>query len=289
MTQRDIKKAVILAAGYGTRRLPVTKTVPKEILPIADKPAIQYIAEEAVSSGIEEILIVLSRNKECIRRHFQKYYEQEEFLKLLNRAEELKAVSMDHIKAEITYVYQDEMNGSGAAIELCGDFAEGKPFAVLFGDDIIYNPQDPCISQLIRAYRKYGKIIVGVQAVPEKTARKCGVIDKGRTDGRATEIKSLIEKPPIEVPLASPLASLGRFILTPDIFGALKRAPRRKNEIYLTDAIDILSKEKGAYAYEFEGIRYDIGDRTGFIIANIEYGLRDCRISQDLREYLSRP
>ncbi|MDR3293904.1 MAG: UTP--glucose-1-phosphate uridylyltransferase [Clostridiales bacterium] len=282
---RAITKAVIPAAGFGTRFLPFTKSVPKEMLPIVDKPTIQYIVEEAVASGIREILIILNRNKKCIEDHFDKAYELEETLKKFNKLDELRIVSMNHIDAEFTYVRQKEMHGSGAAVALAKNFADNEPFAVLFGDDVIYHAR-PCIKQLMDAHENTGLTIVGVQRVDDATARKCGVIQKGAVKGRYTEIKGIVEKPSEKDGLPSNLASLGRFILTPDIFDAIGRAPLKNNEVFLTDAINLVAHEIGAYAYEFEGTRYDLGDKTGFLIANIEYGLRDKNTGEKLKKYL---
>jgi UTP--glucose-1-phosphate uridylyltransferase len=286
MNNLTVKKAVIPAAGFGTRFLPVTKSVPKEMLPIVDKPAIQYIVEEAVEAGIREILIIINRGKKCIEDHFDKNYELEDVLKRFNKLDELKIVSMSDLDAEFSYIRQREPRGSGAAVGLARSFAGGKPFAALFGDDVIYNDGKPCIAQLIEAYEKTGLTVVGVQNVSDETALKCGVIKKGAVKGRYSEIKGIVEKPKSKADMPSNSASLGRFILTPDIFDAIERTPLKNNEIFLTDAIDIVAREVGAYAYEFEGTRYDLGDKTGFLIANIEYALRDKKIGGEIRKYL---
>ncbi|MDR2046413.1 MAG: UTP--glucose-1-phosphate uridylyltransferase [Clostridiales bacterium] len=287
MDKLTVRKAVIPAAGFGTRFLPITKSVPKEMLPIVDKPAVQYIVEEAVDSGIKEILIIANRFKRCIEDHFDKNYELENLLKRFDRTDDLKTVLMSHLDAEFTYVRQKEMRGSGAAVGLARSFVKDEPFAVLFADDVIYNANKPCTRQLIEAYEKTRLSVVGVQSVSDKTALKCGVIKKGAVKGRYTEIKGIVEKPSDINALPSNLASLGRFVLTPDIFDALERTALRNNEVFLTDAIDLVAREAGAYAYEFEGERYDIGDRVGFLIANIEYGLRDKRAGGELKKYLS--
>jgi UTP--glucose-1-phosphate uridylyltransferase len=286
MNDSTVKKAVIPAAGFGTRFLPVTKSVPKEMLPIVDKPAIQYVVEEAADSGIREILIIINRGKKCIEDHFDKNYELEDVLKRFNKLDELKIVSMSDLDAEFTYIRQREMRGSGAAVRLAKSFAGGRSFAVLFGDDVIYNDGKPCTAQLVEAYEKTRLSVVGVQNVSDETALRCGVIKKGAVKGRYTEIKGIVEKPSDKNAMPSNLASLGRFILTPDIFDAIERTTLRNNEIFLTDAIDIVAREMGAYAYEFEGRRYDLGDKAGFLIANIEYGLRDKKIGGAIKEYL---
>jgi UTP--glucose-1-phosphate uridylyltransferase len=286
MNNLTVKKAVIPAAGFGTRFLPVTKSVPKEMLPVVDKPAIQYIVEEAAESGIREILIIINRGKKCIEDYFDKNYELEDTLKRFNKLDELKIVSMSGLGADFTYIRQREPRGSGAAVGLARSFVGGEPFAVLFGDDVIYSDGKPCVAQLIEAYEKTRLSVVGVQNVSDETALKCGVIRKGAVKGRYSEIKGIVEKPPNKAAMPSNLASLGRFILTPDIFDAIDRTPLRNNEIFLTDAIDIVAREAGAYAYEFEGTRYDLGDKAGFLIANIEYGLRDKKIGGTIRKYL---
>ncbi|MDR1939689.1 MAG: UTP--glucose-1-phosphate uridylyltransferase [Clostridiales bacterium] len=288
MRDRSVKKAVIPAAGFGTRFLPITKSVPKEMLPIVDKPAIQYIVEEAVDSGIREILIIINRSKKCIEDYFDKAYELEDILKRFNKIDELKIVTMSRLAdVEFSYIRQREMRGSGAAVGLAKSFVGDEPFAVLFGDDIIYCGDRPCTGQLIDAYQKTGLTIVGAQNVDDETALKCGVVKKGAVKGRYTEIKGIVEKPSDKNALPSNLASLGRFVLTPDIFDALARTPLRNNEIFLTDAIDIIAGEAGAYAYEFEGKRHDVGDKAGFLIANIEYGLRDKNVGAALKKYLN--
>jgi UTP--glucose-1-phosphate uridylyltransferase len=286
MSNLTVKKAVIPAAGLGTRFLPVTKSVPKEMLPVVDKPAIQYIVEEAAAAGIREILIIINRGKKCIEDHFDKNYELEDTLKRFNKLDELKIASMSGLDADFTYIRQREPRGSGAAVGLAKSFVGNEPFAVLFGDDVIYNDGKPCIAQLVEAYEKTRLSVVGVQNVSDETALRCGVIKKGAVKGRYTEIKGIVEKPANKESMPSNLASLGRFVLTPDIFDALDRTTLRNNEIFLTDAIDIVAREAGAYAYEFDGTRYDLGDKAGFLIANIEYALRDKKIGGTIRKYL---
>lgn len=275
-----LRKAVIPAAGLGTRFLPITKGVPKEMLAIVDRPALHYIVEEAVESGLTDILIIINEGKDAINNYFgnNPIYEKLKHHANLTALEELLS------KANISYALQKVLNGNGAAVQLAEEFAAGEPFVVLFGDDIIHNPGNPCAKQLADAYYKTGKTILGVQEIPPADAVKYGVVKKGKEDGRFCEVLGIIEKPPIDK-LPSNLCSLGRFLLKPNIFDALCRAPLKNNELYLTDALDIIAREEGVIAYNFEGRRYDIGDKFGFMQANIEYGLRS-GYGDKLKDYL---
>ena len=281
-----IKKAVIPAAGFGTRFLPATKAIPKEMLPIVDTPTLQYVVEEAVNSGITEILIILGKNKKCIEDHFDRSVELEQLLERTKKHEYLKQVRDISNMAHIYYVRQKEMNGSGMAVLEAEAFVGNEPFAVLYGDDIIYNPQKPCLKQLIEAYDTTGKIILGCQDVPKEEASKYGIIKPGASKGKYTEVIKLVEKPKIEE-LPSTLASIGRYILTPDVFDILKHTPAMPNgEVCLTDAIQTIADTTGAYAYTFDGRRYDVGDKLGYIQATVEYGLRDEKLKEGLKQYL---
>ena len=281
-----IKKAVIPAAGFGTRFLPVTKAIPKEMLPIVDTPTLQYVVEEAVKSGITEILIILGKNKKCIEDHFDISVELEQLLIRTKKDEYLKQVRDISKMAHIYYVRQKEMNGSGMAVLEAEAFVGNEPFAVLYGDDIIYNPQKPCLKQLIEAYDTTGKVILGCQEVAREEASKYGIVKPGATKGNYTEVVRLVEKPKIDE-LPSTLASIGRYILTPDIFDIIKHTPAMPNgEVCLTDAIQTIADSTGAYAYTFEGRRYDVGDKLGYIQATIEYGLRDEKLKDGLTKYL---
>ncbi|MDE6276226.1 MAG: UTP--glucose-1-phosphate uridylyltransferase GalU [Clostridia bacterium] len=281
-----IRKAVIPAAGFGTRFLPATKAIPKEMLPIVDTPTLQYVVEEAVKSGITEILIILGKNKKCIEDHFDISVELEQLLIRTKKDEYLKQVRDISNMAHIYYVRQKEMNGSGMAVLEAEAFVGNEPFAVLYGDDIIYNPQKPCLKQLIEAYDKTGKIILGCQDVPKEEASKYGIVNPGATKGKYTEVVRLVEKPKI-TELPSTLASIGRYILTPDIFDILKNTPPMANgEVCLTDAIQTIADSTGAYAYTFDGRRYDVGDKLGYIQATVEYGLRDEKLKDGLTQYL---
>lgn len=280
-----VKKAIIPCAGFGTRFLPVTKVLPKELLPIVDKPALSYIVEEAVASGIEEIMIVISPEKEDIKRLFMPNDALNAHLKEVGDGESF-ALANEPVNAKISFVTQEIMNGNGNAILLCKEFVAGEPFAVLFGDDVMYvGDGEPVTKQLINAFDKTGGTIVGCQHTPEDVARRCGVmiVDKKVTD-KITKINGIVEKPQGEIP--SKLVSLGRFILTPDIFDAIEKTPLTHGEAYLTDAINIVAKSKGAYACEFEARRYDIGNKEGFLEATIEYGLRDEQLKKNFKKYI---
>lgn len=281
----SVKKAIIPCAGFGTRFLPVTKVLPKELLPIVDTPALSYIVDEAVASGIEEIVIVISPQKEDIRRLFEPNVALNARLEEVDDKESYLLANKS-INAKISFVTQETMNGNGNAILLCKEFVNGEPVAVLFGDDVMYSGSaTPVTKQLIDAYEKTGGTIVGCQQTPEDVARRCGVmiVDKPVSD-KITKIKGIIEKPQGEIP--SKLVSLGRFILSPDIFDAIEKTPETKGEVYLTEAINLLAETKGVYACEFEARRYDIGNKEGYLEATIEYALRDENLKKNFKKYI---
>ena len=281
----SVKKAIIPCAGFGTRFLPVTKVLPKELLPIVDTPALSYIVDEAVASGIEEIVIVISPQKEDIRRLFEPNVALNARLEEVDDKESYLLANKS-INAKISFVTQETMNGNGNAILLCKEFANGEPVAVLFGDDVMYSGSaTPVTKQLIDAYEKTGGTIVGCQQTPEDVARRCGVmiVDKPVSD-KITKIKGIIEKPQGEIP--SKLVSLGRFILSHDIFDAIEKTPETKGEVYLTEAINLLAETKGVYACEFEARRYDIGNKEGYLEATIEYALRDENLKKNFKKYI---
>lgn len=283
---KKIRKAVIPAAGFGTRFLPATKAIPKEMLPIVDTPTLQYVVEEAVNSGITEILIIIGKNKKCIEDHFDRSVELEQVLERAHKDDYLKMVKSISDMAHIHYVRQKEMNGSGSAVLEAEAFVSGEPFAVMFGDDIVYNPEKPCLRQLIDAFENTGKTVIACQDVPKEETKKYGIIRPGMTKGRYCEVKELVEKPdPDKAP--STLANIGRYVFTSDIFDLIKQCkPSPNGEIYLTDAIEMMAKSSGVYGYNFEGRRYDVGDKQGFIEATIEYALRDKTLHDGLVNYL---
>lgn len=283
---QKVTRAIIPAAGYGTRFLPATKAMPKEMLPIVDVPSIQYIVEECVESGITDVCIILGRNKNNIADHFDRNVEVESALSKSGKYEQIRVMNELSDKVNICYIRQKEMLGTGKAIELCESFVRDEPFAVLFGDDVIYNPEYPVTKQLIDAYHTTTTTIVGVQPQPREEATKYGVIVPGKIKGNYTEIMGFMEKPKLEE-LPSTLTSLGRFILTPDIFEYIRRTPAATNgEVYLPTSIEMQAKDTGAYAYSFEGLRYDIGDKLGYIKANVEYALRKEELYDGLKQYL---
>lgn len=286
---KKVRKAIIPCAGFGTRFLPATKAVPKEMFPIVDTPTLQYIVEECVSAGITEILIILGKNKKCIEDHFDSCIELETLLRQNNKSVELKLVNAITDLANFTYVRQKQMDGSGAAVLLGEAFVVNEPFAVVFGDDIVYTGDKPsAMAQLVNAYETTGKSIMGVQTVPPEEAIKYGCVYPGSVKGRYTEVNGIIEKPSIDE-LPSCLASMGRFIFTPAIFDLIKTTPKAKNgEIYLTDAMSKLAETDGVFAYDFEGKRYDVGDKFGFVEANIEFALRNNEIRAKMIEYLNK-
>ncbi|MBE6088932.1 MAG: UTP--glucose-1-phosphate uridylyltransferase GalU [Clostridium beijerinckii] len=281
-----IRKAIIPAAGLGTRFLPATKAQPKEMLPIVDKPTIQYIIEEAVASGIEEILIVTGRNKKCIEDHFDKSVELEMELEKNHKDQLLELVRNISDMVDIHYIRQKEPKGLGHAIYCAKSFVGDEPFAILLGDDIVYNEEKPCLKQLIDCYDEYKTTILGVQSVAVENVSKYGIVDGVEIEDRVCKVKNLIEKPSKE-DAPSNTAILGRYIVTPEIFKILKNVkPGKGNEIQLTDALLELLKTEAIYAYNFEGRRYDVGDKLGFLEATVEYALRKPELKDEFIGYL---
>lgn len=281
-----IRKAIIPAAGLGTRFLPATKAQPKEMLPIVDKPTIQYIIEEAVASGIEEILIVTGRNKKCIEDHFDKSVELEMELEKNHKDQLLELVRNISDMVDIHYIRQKEPKGLGHAIYCAKSFVGDEPFAILLGDDIVYNEEKPCLKQLIDCYDQYKTTILGVQSVDVENVSKYGIVDGVEIEDRVCKVKDLIEKPS-EEDAPSNTAILGRYIVTPEIFKILKNVkPGKGNEIQLTDALLELLKTEAIYAYNFEGRRYDVGDKLGFLEATVEYALRKPQLKDEFIGYL---
>jgi UTP--glucose-1-phosphate uridylyltransferase len=280
-----IKKAVIPAAGLGTRFLPATKAQPKEMLPIVDKPTIQYIIEEAVNSGIEQIIIVTGRNKRAIEDHFDKSVELELLLHRTEKFEMLEVVEQISNLADIHYVRQKEPLGLGHAILCAKKFIGNDPFAVLLGDDII-DSQTPALRQMIDKFNKVGTSILGCHEVPISEVVKYGIVHYEEQIDDLYKIKHLVEKPSIES-APSTQAIVGRYILTPAIFSMLENvAPDNKGEIQLTEALDQLLKIETIYSYLIEGDRYDVGDKFGFLQASIEFSLKRPELKEKLEAYL---
>lgn len=285
--QIKVKKAVIPAAGLGTRFLPATKAQPKEMLPIVDKPTLQYIIEEAVASGIEEILIITGRNKKSIEDHFDKSVELELELEQKGKKELLEVVQGISNMINIHYIRQKEPRGLGDAIYCARHFIGDEPFAVMLGDDIVDN-EVPCLKQLIDAYEEYRTTILGVQKVDPQNTDKYGVIAAKHIEDRVYKVKDLVEKPePGKAP--SNIAILGRYIITPEIFEILEDLPTGKGgEVQLTDALKELSKKEAMYAYNFEGRRYDVGDKLGFLEATVDFALKKEELRDDFIAYLKQ-
>ena len=284
---KKIRKAIIPAAGLGTRFLPATKAQPKEMLPIVDKPPLQYIIEEAVASGIEEILIITGRSKKCIEDHFDKSVELELELEKSGKEEMLKMVRDISDMVDIHFIRQKEPKGLGHAISCAKTFVGNEPFAVLLGDDIVYNEGKPCLKQLIDCYDEYNTSVLGVQTVAAKDVNKYGIVNGIHIEDRVYKVKGLVEKPAVEE-APSNVAILGRYIITPRIFKILEETkPGKGGEIQLTDALLNLISEEAMYAYDFEGTRYDVGDKLGFLKATVEYALRREDLRDGFIEYLN--
>ncbi len=280
-----VKKAVIPAAGWGTRLLPATKAQPKEMLPIVDKPSIQYIVEEAVAAGIEDILIITSKNKQSIEDHFDKSQALEAALKKQGKTELLKEVQDISKMITIHSVRQKEQKGLGHAIHCAKSFVGNEPFAVLLGDDIIHS-QKPVIKQMMEAYEKKETVILGCKTVAKKDVNKYGIVDYSQKDGDIYKVEDLIEKPALE-DAPSELAILGRYIITPDIFKILEdTAPGKGGEIQLTDALKTLLDKRAVYGYDFEGKRYDVGNKMGFLKTTVELALAHEDLGAEFKKYL---
>ena len=282
---QKVRKAVFPAAGLGTRFLPATKASPKEMLPLVDKPLIQYVVEEAVASGIESVIIVTGRGKTAIEDHFDVSFELESLLRDRGKAEDLQAVRGISDLATVCYVRQREALGLGHAILQARDLVGDEPFAVMLSDDII-DAEVPALKQLIKVYEKYEAPVVGTMQVAGQAISRFGVLDVDEVSDGVYKIKDMVEKPPFaEAP--SDLAIIGRYVLTPDIFAEIEHtAPGAIGEIQITDAMRSLLKKRPFYAVRFEGIRHDAGDKLGFLIANVEFALKRPDLAHDFRDYL---
>jgi UTP--glucose-1-phosphate uridylyltransferase len=282
----NVRKAIIPAAGLGTRFLPATKAMPKEMLPIVDKPTIQYIVEEAVESGIEDILIVTGKGKRAIEDHFDSSFELEQNLYEKGKFDLLDAVQKSSKLVDIHYIRQKEPRGLGHAIWCARKFIGNEPFAVLLGDDIV-QAEKPCLKQMIEQYNRYNASIIGVQHVPDEEVSRYGIVDGTQIAERFYSVANLVEKPNRDES-PSNLAILGRYILSPRIFDILgNQTPGAGGEIQLTDAIAGLNRYEAIYAYDFEGVRYDVGEKLGFIQTTIEFALQREDLRRRLLDYLS--
>jgi UTP--glucose-1-phosphate uridylyltransferase len=287
---KPVRKAVLPAAGLGTRFLPATKAQPKEMLPVVDKPLIQYVVEECVASGIDNIIIVTGRGKNAIEDHFDSSPELESFLEEKGKSDLVKLVREIGNMVTFSYTRQKEPLGLGHAVLVAKELVGNEPFAVLLGDVIIPG-KNPATKQLIEVYQRTGKGAIAVEEVPREKTGLYGIVDVEQKNGagahkRILKIRDLVEKPsPAEAP--STLAVTGRYLLPPEIFDCLERTkPGRGGEIQLTDALRLLAREKGLLAYVYEGKSYDAGDKLGFLKATVEIGLENRDFGKDFREYL---
>ena len=280
----QVTKAVIPVAGFGTRFLPFTKAVPKAMLPVVNRPAVEIIIDEAYMSGIKEIALIVGQNKEVLQAHFGDN-------EVLNNAL-LKGGKTDFYQAvnkykdlKITFIEQTEQKGTAHAISLAKDFVDGQPFAVMFGDDLMYN-KVPVIKQLIDAYNQKQATVIGCKRVPFDQVSKYATVEYESEENNLYKISKIIEKPKKEE-IKSNLSPLGRYVCSNEIFEIIKNLkPGKNGEYQFTDALDVISREKGGYALEFEGIRYDMGDRLGFLKANVEFALRDENLKDEFNKYL---
>ncbi|HEY4553071.1 MAG TPA: UTP--glucose-1-phosphate uridylyltransferase GalU [Bacillaceae bacterium] len=282
-----IKKAVIPAAGLGTRFLPATKAQPKEMLPIVDKPAIQFVVEEAIQSGIEEIIIVTGRNKRAIEDHFDKSVELEVLLENSGKKEMLDIVQNISNMADIHYVRQKEPLGLGHAVYCARKFIGSQPFAVLLGDDLI-DSDVPALAQMIKQFERVKSTVLGCKEVPFSEVSKYGIVDHGLQENEVYSVLGLVEKPaPALAP--STQAIIGRYILTPSIFGMLEKVkPGKNGEIQLTDALSLLLEEERVFSYSLIGKRYDVGDKLGLLQASIDFALKRPDIGEQLAQYIKQ-
>lgn len=285
---QKVTKAVIPAAGLGTRFLPATKACPKEMLPIVDKPTIQYIIEEALASGIKDILIITGHNKRSIEDHFD--YNPELELNLREHGkDELLAMVQEIGDINLHYIRQKEPKGLGHAILCAKSFVGNEPFAVLLGDDVVYNAEKPCLQQLIDVYDATGASVLGCQTVPKEKVSSYGIVASEETDDeRIFKVRDMVEKPQVEE-APSRLAVLGRYVIIPEVFAILEQTkPGRGGEIQLTDALKVLAQEQAMYAYDFVGRRYDVGDKEGYLEATVEYALRRPEMREKFFSYLKQ-
>jgi len=287
MVNKAITKAVFPAAGLGTRFLPATKASPKEMMPLVDKPLIQYVVEEAVASGIEEVVMITGRGKRAIEDHFDVAFELEEDLKAKGKHKLLSEVQRIVDLVTVCYILQIMALGLGHAVLTAKRIVGNDPFAVLLGDDII-DAKVPALRQMMNVYQRYPSTILAIQKVPRSQTQNYGIIDAKKIEDGIYLVNDLVEKPsPSKAP--SNLAIIGRYILTPEIFTALEHTkPGKGGEIQLTDGIRMLMGKQPIYAYEFEGIRHDAGDKLGFLKATVEFGLKNHEFGQEFRSYLQK-
>ncbi|MEH7503774.1 UTP--glucose-1-phosphate uridylyltransferase GalU [Neobacillus drentensis] len=284
---KKVRKAIIPAAGLGTRFLPATKAMPKEMLPIVDKPTIQYIVEEAIESGIEDIIIVTGKGKRAIEDHFDSAYELEQILLNKEKFDLLQKVQKPSRMVDIHYIRQKEPKGLGHAVWCARNFIGDEPFAVLLGDDIV-QAETPCLKQLMNEYNRTYSSVIGVKRVPENETNRYGIIDPIGQSGRSYQVKNFVEKPKLGT-APSNLAIIGRYIFNPEIFMFLEKLDvGAGGEIQLTDSIQKLNQIQRVFAYEFEGERYDVGEKLGFIETTIEFALQNEELRDELLQFMTR-
>ena len=283
--KQKIRKAVFPAAGLGTRFLPATKSSPKEMLPLVDKPLIQYVVEEAVASGVESILIVTGRDKSPIENHFDISFEMEEVLKARGKTEMFEMIRAVSEIARISYTRQKQALGLGHAIYQGKDFVGNEPFAALLADDIV-DAEKPALKQMIEVFEKYDAPVIGTMQVEGESISRFGVLDAEEIEPNVFKIKDMIEKPAFK-DAPSDLAIIGRYVFTPDIFEAIENTEAGGGgEIQITDAMRLLLKKRDFYAVKLDGVRHDAGDKLGFLIATVEFALKRKDLGDDFREYL---
>lgn len=283
---KEITKAVIPVAGYGTRFLPYTKAVPKAMLPILNKPAVQIISEEVASSGIKEVLFVVGYKKEIIEAHFSRAEQLEEVLLGGNKKAFYDAIKVPENMFKVEFVEQKELNGTAGAIKVAKDFVGKDDFAILFGDDVMYNAKRPVIGQLIDRYKISGKSVIGCKEVSREDVTKYASVEYHGSENNVYFADRIIEKPKLE-DVKSTLSPLGRYVVSNEIFDVIDTLKRSvNNEYQLTDALDILAKQDKLEAIIFDGTRYDMGSRLGYLKANVEYALRDDELKDDFLAYL---
>jgi UTP--glucose-1-phosphate uridylyltransferase len=280
-----VKKAVIPAAGLGTRFLPATKAQPKEMLPIVDKPAIQFVVEQAVQAGLEDILIITGRRKRAIEDHFDRSFELEYRLEQDGKYEELKQIRAISDMASIHYIRQKDLVGLGAAVAVAEQHVGNEPFAVLLGDDIM--PSPALLRDMIELYDRYGRSVICGMEVPRTDIHLYGAIEPEFVEDSLARVVSIVEKPPVES-APSNLAAMGRYVFTPEIFDALREvSPDHRGEIQLTDAINLLAQQQTVYCYAFEGLRYDIGKKLDYLRATVEMGIDREDLGPEFRAFLA--
>jgi UTP--glucose-1-phosphate uridylyltransferase len=282
-----IRKAIFPAAGLGTRFLPATKASPKEMLPLVDKPLIQYGVEEAVASGIKDIIIITGRGKTAIEDHFDVSFELEHVLKERGKVKLLKRIQRISNMVNFTYIRQKQALGLGHAILCAKDLIGDEPFAVFLGDDIV-DSKVPVMQNMIQAYKKYKCSIVAIEKVAKEDVSSYGIIKHNGMEGPMCKIEDLVEKPDVDK-APSNLAIIGRYLLTPEIFGLLEKTkPGKNNEIQLTDALRALLKEQDIYGYQFDGVRYDAGDKLGYLKANLMFALKDPELAEPMKRFVKK-